>query len=178
MSIREAKDFVDTIELSEMKKDIAAPILKEIDSRLSFMLNVGLDYLTLNRSAATLSGGESQRIRLASQLGSGLTGALYVLDEPTIGLHQRDNDRLIKTLLILKELGNTILVVEHDEDTIYSSDYIVDMGPGAGIHGGEVVTSGWLDDLLTAKENTSGSVTLLLSATGKRNFSARDASQG
>ena len=124
------------------------------------MLNVGLDYLTLNRSAATLSGGESQRIRLASQLGSGLTGALYVLDEPTIGLHQRDNDRLIKTLLILKELGNTILVVEHDEDTIYSSDYIVDMGPGAGIHGGEVVTSGWLDDLLTAKENTSGSVTL------------------
>ncbi len=159
-SIKEAKEFVDSIELSEMKKDIAAPILKEIDSRLSFMLNVGLDYLTLNRSAATLSGGESQRIRLASQLGSGLTGALYVLDEPTIGLHQRDNDRLIKTLLILKELGNTILVVEHDEDTIYSSDYIVDIGPGAGIHGGKVVTSGWLDDFLTAKENTSGSVTL------------------
>ena len=160
MSIREAKDFVDTIELSEMKYDIAMPILKEIDARLSFMLNVGLDYLTLNRSAATLSGGESQRIRLASQLGSGLTGALYVLDEPTIGLHQRDNDRLIKTLLILKELGNTILVVEHDEDTIYSADYLVDIGPGAGIHGGEVVASGWLDDLLTAKENESGSVTL------------------
>ena len=160
MSIKEAKDFVDTIELSEMKKDIAGPILKEIDARLTFMLNVGLDYLTLNRSAATLSGGESQRIRLASQLGSGLTGALYVLDEPTIGLHQRDNDRLIKTLLILKELGNTILVVEHDEDTIYSSDYIVDIGPGAGIHGGEVVTFGWLDDLLTAKENETGSVTL------------------
>lgn len=160
MSIKEAKEFVDSIKLSEMKKDIAAPILKEIDSRLAFMLNVGLDYLTLNRSAATLSGGESQRIRLASQLGSGLTGALYVLDEPTIGLHQRDNDRLIKTLLILKELGNTILVVEHDEDTIYSSDYIVDIGPGAGIHGGEVVVSGWLDDLLTAKENKSGSVTL------------------
>ena len=159
-SIREAKDFVDSIELSEMKKDIAAPILKEIDSRLTFMLNVGLDYLTLNRSAATLSGGESQRIRLASQLGSGLTGALYVLDEPTIGLHQRDNDRLIKTLLTLKELGNTIIVVEHDEDTIYSSDYIVDVGPGAGIHGGTVVVSGWLDDLLTAKENESGSLTL------------------
>ncbi|OGG62968.1 excinuclease ABC subunit A [Candidatus Kaiserbacteria bacterium RIFCSPLOWO2_02_FULL_54_13] len=160
MSIREAKDFVDSIELSEMKFDIAMPILKEIESRLTFMLNVGLDYLTLNRSAATLSGGEAQRIRLASQLGSGLTGALYVLDEPTIGLHQRDNARLIKTLLILKELGNTILVVEHDEDTIYSSDYIVDIGPGAGIHGGEVVASGWLDDLLTAKKNESDSVTL------------------
>ncbi|MBU6388755.1 excinuclease ABC subunit UvrA [Patescibacteria group bacterium] len=160
MSIREAKDFVDAMELSDMKFDIAAPILKEIDARLSFMLNVGLDYLTLNRSAATLSGGEAQRIRLASQLGSGLTGALYVLDEPTIGLHQRDNDRLIKTLLILKELGNTIIVVEHDEDTIYSSDYIVDIGPGAGIHGGNVVAAGWLDDLLTAKENDTDSVTL------------------
>ncbi len=160
LSIREAKDFVDAIELSEMKKDIAAPILKEIDSRLTFMLNVGLDYLTLNRSAATLSGGEAQRIRLASQLGSGLTGALYVLDEPTIGLHQRDNDRLISTLLVLKELGNTIIVVEHDEDTIYSADYIVDIGPGAGVHGGKVVASGWLDDLLTAKENESKSLTL------------------
>jgi excinuclease ABC subunit A len=160
MSIRTAKEFVDSIELSEMKKDIAAPILKEIDNRLSFMLNVGLDYLTLDRSAATLSGGESQRIRLASQLGSGLTGALYVLDEPTIGLHQRDNDRLIKTLLTLKELGNTILVVEHDEDTIYCSDYIVDIGPDAGIHGGEIVVSGWLDDLLTAKENKNNSLTL------------------
>lgn len=159
-SIRDAKQFVDSIELSEMKKDIAAPILKEIDSRLTFMLNVGLDYLTLNRSAATLSGGEAQRIRLASQLGSGLTGALYVLDEPTIGLHQRDNDRLIQTLLVLKDLGNTIVVVEHDEDTIYSADYIVDIGPGAGVHGGKVVTSGWLDELLTAKENKSGSLTL------------------
>lgn len=160
MSIKEAKDFVDSIELSEMKKDIAEPILKEINSRLSFMLNVGLDYLTLNRSAATLSGGEAQRIRLASQLGSGLTGALYVLDEPTIGLHQRDNDRLIKTLLVLKELGNTIIVVEHDEETIYSADYLIDIGPGAGVHGGKVVASGWLDDLLTAKENESGSLTL------------------
>ncbi|MEK7144866.1 MAG: excinuclease ABC subunit UvrA [Patescibacteria group bacterium] len=160
MSIREAKEFVDSIELSEMKFDIAMPILKEIESRLTFMLNVGLDYLTLNRSAATLSGGEAQRIRLASQLGSGLTGALYVLDEPTIGLHQRDNDRLIKTLLTLKELGNTILVVEHDEETMFASDYIVDIGPGAGVHGGNVVVSGWLDDLLTAKENESGSLTL------------------
>ena len=155
MSIREAKEFVDSIELSEMKFDIAAPILKEIESRLTFMLNVGLDYLTLDRSAATLSGGEAQRIRLASQLGSGLTGALYVLDEPTIGLHQRDNERLIKTLLTLKELGNTILVVEHDEETIFSSDYIVDIGPGAGIHGGKIVATGWLDDLLLAKRNPS-----------------------
>lgn len=160
MSIRDAKDFLDSIELNEFRTEVAAPIIREIDSRLQFMLNVGLDYLTLNRSAATLSGGEAQRIRLASQLGTGLVGALYVLDEPTIGLHQRDNDRLIKTLLRLKELGNTILVVEHDEDTIYSSDYLVDIGPGAGTHGGNVVVSGWLDELLTAPTNKSGSRTL------------------
>ena len=160
MSIKQAKDFMDTLELSEMKKEIALPIVREITSRIDFMLNVGLDYLTLNRSAATLSGGEAQRIRLASQLGTGLVGALYVLDEPTIGLHQRDNDRLIKTLVNLKELGNTILVVEHDEDTIYASDYILDIGPGAGVHGGEVIASGWLDDLLTAPKNDSGSNTL------------------
>lgn len=159
-SIREAKDFLDGIELSELRMEIAEPIIREISSRLEFMLNVGLDYLTLNRSAATLSGGEAQRIRLASQLGTGLVGALYVLDEPTIGLHQRDNDRLIKTLLSLKELGNTILVVEHDEDTIYAADYIVDIGPGAGVHGGSVVAAGWLDELLTAPTNESGSVTL------------------
>ena len=160
MSIREAKEFMDALELSEMKADIAAPIIREITSRLDFMLNVGLDYLTLNRSAATLSGGEAQRIRLASQLGTGLVGALYVLDEPTIGLHQRDNDRLIKTLVELKSLGNTILVVEHDEDTIYASDYLLDIGPGAGVHGGNVIVSGWLDDLLTAEKNESGSNTL------------------
>lgn len=159
-SIAEAKTFMDTLELSEMKQEIAVPIIREITSRLEFMLNVGLDYLTLNRSAATLSGGEAQRIRLASQLGTGLVGALYVLDEPTIGLHQRDNDRLIQTLLSLKELGNTILVVEHDEDTIYSADYIIDIGPGAGTHGGTVVASGWLDELLTAEKNKSGSSTL------------------
>lgn len=160
MSIRDAKDFMDGLHLSEMRADIAAPIIREITSRLEFMLNVGLDYLTLDRSAATLSGGEAQRIRLASQLGTGLVGALYVLDEPTIGLHQRDNDRLITTLLSLKELGNTILVVEHDEDTILSSDYLVDIGPGAGVHGGTVVVSGWLDDLLMAEKNKSGSQTL------------------
>src|SRR6185436_19149702 len=129
-------------------------------ARLSFMLNVGIEYLSLDRKAHTLSGGEAQRIRLASQLGSGLVGALYVLDEPTIGLHSRDNDRLIQTLLNLRDLGNTILVVEHDEETIYSSDYIVDIGPGAGVHGGEVVVAGDLDELLTAKKNTSGSLTL------------------
>jgi excinuclease ABC subunit A len=151
---------MDNLHLSEMREDIARPIIREITSRLEFMLNVGLDYLTLNRSAATLSGGEAQRIRLASQLGTGLVGALYVLDEPTIGLHQRDNDRLIATLLRLKELGNTILVVEHDEDTIYSADYLIDIGPGAGTHGGEVVASGWLDDLLTSPKNESGSLTL------------------
>jgi len=159
-SIKDAKEFMDSLQLSELKMEIAAPIVREITSRLEFMLNVGLDYLTLNRSAATLSGGEAQRIRLASQLGTGLVGALYVLDEPTIGLHQRDNDRLIETMLSLKELGNTILVVEHDEDTIYAADYIVDIGPGAGVHGGNVVAAGWLDELLTAPKNDSGSVTL------------------
>ncbi|HEY0979466.1 MAG TPA: ABC-ATPase UvrA, partial [Candidatus Paceibacterota bacterium] len=160
MSIADAKAFMEKLELSEMKAEIAFPIMREITSRLDFMLNVGLDYLTLNRSAATLSGGEAQRIRLASQLGTGLVGALYVLDEPTIGLHQRDNDRLIKTLVSLKELGNTILVVEHDEDTIYASDYILDIGPGAGVHGGTVIAEGWLDELLTAPTNASGSTTL------------------
>ncbi len=160
MSIRQAYDFITSVHLSDMRMEVARPIIREITSRLEFMLNVGLDYLTLNRSAATLSGGEAQRIRLASQLGTGLVGALYVLDEPTIGLHQRDNDRLIQTLLSLKELGNTILVVEHDEDTIYAADYIVDIGPGAGVHGGTVVAEGWLEELLTAPTNESGSLTL------------------
>jgi excinuclease ABC subunit A len=160
MSIEEAEVFFKDIKLTETEKEIAKVILKEIESRLKFMINVGIEYLTLDRRAHTLSGGESQRIRLASQLGSGLVGALYVLDEPTIGLHQRDNDRLIKTLTTLRDLGNTIIVVEHDEDTMFASDYIVDIGPGAGVHGGKVVVSGYLDDLLTAKKNTSGSLTL------------------
>lgn len=160
MSIEEAEVFFKDINLSDTEKEIAKVILKEIESRLQFMINVGIEYLTLDRRAHTLSGGEAQRIRLASQLGSGLVGALYVLDEPTIGLHQRDNDRLIKTLTSLRDLGNTIIVVEHDEDTMFASDYIVDIGPGAGVHGGKVVTSGYLDDLLTAKKNTSGSLTL------------------
>lgn len=160
MTIRDAFDFISNVPLTAKEKEIASAILKEIEDRLKFMLNVGLDYLSLNRRANTLSGGEAQRIRLASQLGSRLVGALYVLDEPTIGLHQRDNDRLIKTLVELRDLGNTILVVEHDEDTIYASDYIVDIGPKAGVHGGEVVVADYLEDLLTAKTNKSKSRTL------------------
>ena len=159
-SIQSAYDFFQTLELSKKDQEISKTVIKEITARLKFMLDVGLDYLTLERRANTLSGGEAQRIRLASQLGSGLVGALYVLDEPTIGLHQRDNERLIKTLLNLRDLGNTIIVVEHDEDTIYSGDYLVDIGPGAGVHGGEIVVAGELDKLLTAKKNESGSITL------------------
>ncbi len=160
MSIQDANEFFKKAKLTAREKNIAKVILKEIESRLIFMINVGIEYLSLNRRAHTLSGGEAQRIRLASQLGSGLVGALYVLDEPTIGLHSRDNDRLIKTLLNLRDLGNTIIVVEHDEDTIFSSDYIIDIGPGAGVHGGEVVVSGYLSPLLLAKKNESGSRTL------------------
>ncbi len=159
-SIEDGARFFEEIKLNPSEKEIAKVVLKEIESRLQFMKNVGIEYLTLDRRAHTLSGGEAQRIRLASQLGSGLVGALYVLDEPTIGLHQRDNDRLIKTLLDLRDLGNTIIVVEHDEDTMYASDYIVDIGPGAGVHGGKVVVSGYLEELLTAKKNTSNSLTL------------------
>jgi len=160
LSITDAQAFMKTLSLTKKERAIAAVVLREIEARLQFMINVGIDYLTLDRRANTLSGGEAQRIRLASQLGSGLVGALYVLDEPTIGLHQRDNDRLIKTLTALRDLGNTIVVVEHDEDTIFASDYIIDIGPGAGVHGGKVVVSGWLEKLLTATKNTSGSRTL------------------
>ncbi len=160
MSVEEAFDFFVTLKLSAKDKEVAKAVTKEIEDRLNFLLNVGLEYLALNRTANTLSGGEAQRIRLASQLGSRLVGALYVLDEPTIGLHQRDNERLIRTLEDLRDIGNTILVVEHDEDTIYASDYIVDIGPKAGVHGGNVVVSGYLNDLLKAKKNDSGSRTL------------------
>jgi excinuclease ABC subunit A len=160
LSIKDCDEFFKKLKLTVREKGISNVVIKEIISRLEFMLNVGIEYLSLDRRAHTLSGGEAQRIRLASQLGSGLVGALYVLDEPTIGLHARDNDRLIKTLLNLRDLGNTIIVVEHDEDTIFSSDFIVDIGPGAGMHGGEVVVSGDLEELLTAKKNTSGSLTL------------------
>ncbi len=160
LTVKEAADFITNLKLSKKNYDIAWPALREIIERLEFMNNVGIGYLTLNRRANTLSGGEAQRIRLASQLGSGLVGALYVLDEPTIGLHQRDNDRLIKTLLELRDLGNTIIVVEHDKDTIFAADYIVDIGPGAGARGGEVVVAGYLDKLLLAKTNPSQSITL------------------
>ncbi len=160
LSIKDAREFFEHLTLTKKEEEISRVVIKEITNRLEFMINVGIDYLTLDRRANTLSGGEAQRIRLASQLGSGLVGALYVLDEPTIGLHQRDNDRLIKTLTRLRDTGNTIIVVEHDEDTIYASDYIVDIGPGAGVHGGEIVVSGWLEKLLTAKKNDSGSLTL------------------
>lgn len=160
LSIENAQRFFAGLRLSEKEAEIAKGVIKEITSRIQFMLDVGIEYLTLDRRANTLSGGEAQRIRLASQLGSGLVGALYVLDEPTIGLHQRDNDRLIRTLKHLKELGNTVVVVEHDEDTIFAADYIVDIGPGAGVHGGKVVVQGYLEDLLTAKKDVSGSSTL------------------
>ena len=160
LSITEVADFFIELNLSDQEKEISKVIINEIESRLQFLLNVGLDYLSLDRKANTLSGGEAQRIRLASQLGSRLVGALYVLDEPTIGLHQRDNDRLIKTLENLRDLGNTIIIVEHDEDTIYASDYIIDIGPKAGVHGGEVIVSDYLDKLLEAPTNPSKSRTL------------------
>lgn len=151
MDLRSAAQFLSSIQLTEREAKIAAQVLKEIDARMKFLLDVGLEYLTLERAAGTLSGGEAQRIRLATQIGSGLVGVLYVLDEPSIGLHQRDNRRLIDTLLHLRSLGNTLIVVEHDEDTIAEADWIVDIGPGAGEHGGEVVHSGSLEGL---KENT------------------------
>jgi len=162
MSIVDARDFFAGIEefLSEKEREIAGAVLREINNRLQFMFDVGLHYLTLNRKAGTLSGGEAQRIRLASQVGTKLVGALYVLDEPTIGLHQRDNDQLVKTLRNLCDVGNTIIVVEHDEDTILTSDWIVDIGPGAGNHGGHVVYSGPLNNLLESKKIVTSSKVL------------------
>ncbi|MEY4741776.1 MAG: excinuclease subunit UvrA [Actinomycetota bacterium] len=156
MSLGESFAFFDGISLADRDVKIAAQVLREIKARLDFLLAVGLDYLSLERSAGTLSGGEAQRIRLATQIGSGLTGVLYVLDEPSIGLHQRDNRRLIDTLIKLRDLGNTLLVVEHDEDTIKASDWVVDIGPGAGVHGGEVVHSGTYADLLKNKNSMTG----------------------
>ena len=156
MSIGESAKFLAALELSERDRMIAERVTKEINARLGFLLDVGLDYLTMSRSAGTLAGGEAQRIRLASQIGSGLVGTLYVLDEPSIGLHQRDNQRLIDTLTRLRDLGNTVVVVEHDEDTIKSSDWIVDIGPGAGEHGGEVVYSGPVPGIKKAKDSLTG----------------------
>ncbi|CAB4954403.1 unannotated protein [freshwater metagenome] len=156
LSIKDCADFLKKISLNAREKQIAERVLKEVNARLGFLLDVGLDYLSLARPAATLSGGEAQRIRLATQIGSGLVGVLYVLDEPSIGLHQRDNRRLIDTLTRLRDLGNTLIVVEHDEDTIRTADWIVDIGPGAGEHGGHVVSSGDYQALITAKDSITG----------------------
>jgi excinuclease ABC subunit A len=155
-SIRECLERVNNADLTSRQAQIGELVLKEIKARLQFLLDVGLDYLTLDRTAMTLSGGEAQRIRLATQIGAGLTGVLYVLDEPSIGLHQRDNARLLNTLTKLRNLGNTLIVVEHDEDTMRAADYIVDIGPGAGVHGGRIVSSGSLEDLLNCEESLTG----------------------
>ena len=156
MSVKEALEFVENMQLTEREKMISYLIIKEIKSRLGFLKNVGLEYLTLSRSATTLSGGEAQRIRLATQIGSSLMGVLYILDEPSIGLHQRDNEKLIGTLHHLRDLGNTVIVVEHDTDTMLAADHIVDIGPGAGIHGGNVVCSGTVEDIMACPESITG----------------------
>lgn len=156
LSIRETYDFIDHLQLTEKEQMIGRQIIKEIKERLKFLINVGLDYLTLSRAAGTLSGGESQRIRLATQIGSSLMGVLYILDEPSIGLHQRDNEKLLETLRHLTDLGNTLLVVEHDEDTMYAADHIIDIGPGAGIYGGELVAQGTVDEIKACPESITG----------------------
>ncbi|WP_089831743.1 excinuclease ABC subunit UvrA [Halolactibacillus halophilus] len=156
LPVTEARDFFQTLTLTEQEQQIAKLILKELDERLSFLINVGLDYLTLSRKAGTLSGGEAQRIRLATQIGSALTGVLYVLDEPSIGLHQRDNDRLIGTLKNMRDLGNTLIVVEHDEDTMLAADHLIDIGPGAGEHGGEIVAQGTPKQVMANKKSLTG----------------------
>lgn len=158
MSIRVAGGWFETLPglLTDKQNEIAVRILKEIRERLSFLNDVGLDYLSLSRNSGTLSGGESQRIRLASQIGSGLTGVLYVLDEPSIGLHQRDNARLLDTLKHLRDIGNTVIVVEHDEDAILAADYVVDIGPAAGIHGGQVIAKGSPQDIMASDKSLTG----------------------
>ena len=156
MPVSELKAFFDNIDITERQRFVARRILKEINERLGFLVDVGLDYLTLARSSSTLSGGEAQRIRLATQIGSGLMGVLYILDEPSIGLHQRDNERLLKTLKKLRDLGNTLIVVEHDEDTMYAADHIIDMGPGAGVHGGYVVVEGDIEKVKNCEQSLTG----------------------
>ena len=156
MSIIDAYNFIDSLQLTEKEAIIGKQIIREIKSRLQFLINVGLDYLTLSRAAGTLSGGESQRIRLATQIGSSLMGVLYILDEPSIGLHQRDNEKLLETLRHLTDLGNTLLVVEHDEDTMYAADHIIDIGPGAGIYGGELVAQGTVEEIKACKNSITG----------------------
>ena len=156
MSIVKLKKFLDELELTDRQKFIGAEILKEIKARIQFLMDVGLDYLSLSRATGTLSGGEAQRIRLATQIGSGLVGVAYILDEPSIGLHQRDNDKLLGTLIHLRDLGNSVIVVEHDEDTMRAADYIVDIGPGAGRNGGEVVATGTAADIMACKDSLTG----------------------
>ena len=156
LSVRDALGYMDTLKLDKKRKMISEQIVKEIKARLEFLVNVGLDYLTLSRASGTLSGGESQRIRLATQIGSGLTGVLYILDEPSIGLHQKDNDKLLATLRKLTDLGNTLIVVEHDEETMYAADHIVDIGPGAGVFGGKLVAQGTVEDIKACKESITG----------------------
>lgn len=156
LSIKDLKQFVDELKLTDMQLQIGRLILKEIRSRLGFLVDVGLDYLSLSRATGTLSGGEAQRIRLATQIGSGLVGVAYILDEPSIGLHQRDNDKLIRTLKNLKELGNTLIVVEHDEETMLAADFVVDIGPGAGEHGGEVVAAGTAQEIMECEQSVTG----------------------
>ncbi|EQC80548.1 Excinuclease ABC subunit A [Enterococcus sp. HSIEG1] len=156
MAINNALSFVEKLTLSEQEKMIAKPIVKEVDDRLSFLRNVGLDYLTLSRASGTLSGGEAQRIRLATQIGSNLSGVLYILDEPSIGLHQRDNDRLLDSLRKMRDLGNTLIVVEHDEDTMRSADYLIDVGPGAGHAGGEIVAAGTPEEVAANEHSLTG----------------------
>ena len=156
LSVKSLQEFLRKLELTDSQEMIAEMILKEIDARLQFLIDVGLEYLTLSRSAGTLSGGEAQRIRLATQIGSGLTGVLYILDEPSIGLHQRDNDKLIATLKKLRDLGNSLLVVEHDEDTMYAADQIIDIGPGAGVHGGQVMAQGTAEEIKNVPTSITG----------------------
>ena len=156
MSITKIKEYLESLELSKKDAFIAEPILKELSKRLQFLIDVGLDYLTLSRPAGTLSGGEAQRIRLATQIGSGLTGVLYILDEPSIGLHQRDNSKLIDTLKKLRDMGNTVVVVEHDEDTMYAADEIIDIGPGAGVHGGNVMAQGNVEEIKNSPNSITG----------------------
>lgn len=156
MPINKAKEFINSLKLSQKDQIISEQIIKELNARLNFLIDVGLEYLTLSRSSGTLSGGEAQRIRLATQIGSGLMGVLYILDEPSIGLHQRDNDKLLATLKGLRDLGNTLLVVEHDEDTMYASDYIIDVGPEAGVHGGNIIATGNVEEIKKSEKSITG----------------------
>jgi excinuclease ABC subunit A len=172
LSVKDAHDFFSSLSLTATQRAISAQVLKEVLARLTFMMNVGLEYLTLDRKAATLSGGEAQRIRLATQIGASLVGVLYILDEPTIGLHQRDNQRLLETLMHLRDIGNTLILVEHDEQTLRSADYIIDLGPGAGVHGGSVVFSGSYAEILKAEESLTGRY-----LSGKLRIEAREESR-